>query len=178
MMQPVYHPLPGRLWVVRLADLLAGRLKNYVEKWPSIDKENLGDQITRSMDSISANLSEGYVRMHAKERLYFFSMARGSLEETLRHLRRLWCRRINPLRLHAITGMPLKPAFSRLCLPLAAAVVPAASRARQARAFRSIARQARRRALIRSPAPRRRGRRARIRSSPAFARPERTTWGR
>jgi four helix bundle protein len=88
LMNPINHPLPGRLWVVRLADMLAGRVKNHVIIWPSGHKAGLGDQITRAMDSISANIAEGYARVHVKERLHFFSIAQGSLEETLRHLRR------------------------------------------------------------------------------------------
>ena len=59
-----------------------------MDKWPKSDKQGLGDQFVRAMDSVSANISEGYVRIHVKERLYFFSIATGSLEETIRHLRR------------------------------------------------------------------------------------------
>ena len=82
------HPLPSRLWVVRLADLLASRVKSHMNTWSSADKNGLGDQFVRAMDSVSVNIAEGYARIHVKERLHFFSIAQGSLEETLRHLRR------------------------------------------------------------------------------------------
>jgi len=86
-MIPVTHPLPGRLWVIRLAEAIGSRIKRQVACWPRTERENLGDQLVRATDSIGANISEGYVRIHIKERLNFFSIAQGSLEESLFHLR-------------------------------------------------------------------------------------------
>lgn len=80
-MEPITHPLPGRLWVIRLAEALGSRIKFQVKNWPPSEKENLGDQLVRAADSIGANISEGYVRIHIKERLHFFSLAQGSVEE-------------------------------------------------------------------------------------------------
>src|SRR5689334_16248379 len=87
-MNPISYPLPGRLWVVQLADLLAKRVHEHVKNWPWPERKDLGDQLVRSVDSISANVAEGYVRLHVKERQHFFSMAQGSLEESVRHLRK------------------------------------------------------------------------------------------
>jgi four helix bundle protein len=84
----ISHPLPGRLWIIRLGDLLAFRINKLVETWSRTNRFGLGDQFVRAIDSVSANIAEGYARMHVKERLHFFSIARGSLEESIRHLRR------------------------------------------------------------------------------------------
>ena len=86
-MEPITHPIPGRLWIVQLAERLSCRLKGAIDRWPGPAKKRLGDQLSRSVDSIGANISEGYVRIHVKERLHFFSIAKGSLEETVFHLR-------------------------------------------------------------------------------------------
>ncbi len=87
MMASLTHPLPGRLWVIRLAEMLGSRIKSLIAVWPSNERNNLGDQLARATDSIGANISEGYIRIHVKERLHFFSIAQGSLEESLFHLR-------------------------------------------------------------------------------------------
>jgi four helix bundle protein len=108
-MNTINHPLPGRLWVIRLSDFLAERIHKSVSEWPLTDKRTLGDQLVRAVDSISANIAEGYVRMHSKERLHFYSIARGSLEESIRHLRRARERAlISRLEAYTLTGLLLK----------------------------------------------------------------------
>jgi four helix bundle protein len=52
------------------------------------DRDNLGDQLIRATDSIGLNISEGYARVHLRERLQFFAIASGSLEEALFAVRR------------------------------------------------------------------------------------------
>ncbi len=80
--------MPGRLWVTQLSEELSRRLSRIVAAWSPSDKRDIGDQIIRASESIGANLSEGYARVYHKERLYFYSVAQGSLEETL-----YWARR-------------------------------------------------------------------------------------
>ncbi len=53
---------------------------------PDSEKYDLTSQIRRSSKSISANIAEGYGRFHYLEKLRFFSIARGSLEETWNHV--------------------------------------------------------------------------------------------
>ena len=50
---------------------------------PDYEKFNLCDQIRRSSSSVVLNEGEGYGRYHYLEKLRFFYIARGSLEETL-----------------------------------------------------------------------------------------------
>lgn len=53
-----------------------------VNSWDSFNKNTIGYQIVRSVDSIPANISEGYGRFHFKEQRQFCYIARGSLYET------------------------------------------------------------------------------------------------
>ena len=87
-MAPNSHPIPGRLWTVRLAEELSSRVAAIIKSWPAAEKSRLGDQFLWSADSIGANITEGYVRIHIKERLQFYSIAQGSLEESLSWLRK------------------------------------------------------------------------------------------
>jgi four helix bundle protein len=43
---------------------------------------NIGDQMIRSIDSIGANIAEGYGRFHYKDSIKFYYNARGSLWES------------------------------------------------------------------------------------------------
>lgn len=52
---------------------------------PSKEKYDLSQQIRRASKSISANIAEGYGRFHYLDTLRFYSIARGSLNETLSH---------------------------------------------------------------------------------------------
>ena len=45
-------------------------------------KYNIGNQVIRSIDSIGANIAEGYGRFHYKDSVKFYYNARGSLWES------------------------------------------------------------------------------------------------
>ncbi|MCA9380818.1 four helix bundle protein [Candidatus Dojkabacteria bacterium] len=51
------------------------------EGLPKTHKYHIGDQVLRSLDSIAANIAEGYGRYHYKDSLRFYYNARGSLWE-------------------------------------------------------------------------------------------------
>ena len=61
-------------------------LSNYVwEKvveWGYFEKDTVGKQFVRSIDSISANLAEGFGRYGKKEKIQFFRYSFGSLKES------------------------------------------------------------------------------------------------
>jgi four helix bundle protein len=61
---------------------LGKEIWDIVIKWDYFAKNTIGTQIIRSVDSIAANISEGYHRYHFKEELKFLFYARGSLYET------------------------------------------------------------------------------------------------
>jgi four helix bundle protein len=53
-----------------------------VMRWNFFEKDTVGKQLVRAVDSIAANLSEGLGRYHYKERKNFSYYSRGSLFET------------------------------------------------------------------------------------------------
>lgn len=53
---------------------------------PAEEKYDLTQQLRRASKSIPANIAEGYGRFHFLDALRFYSMVRGSLNETLSHL--------------------------------------------------------------------------------------------
>lgn len=64
------------LKLLKMSYDLAARLPDY-------EKFNLCDQLRRSSTSVVLNEGEGYGRYHYLEKLRFFYIARGSLEETM-----------------------------------------------------------------------------------------------
>lgn len=52
-----------------------------VEGWDFFEKKTIGDQLVRSIDSIGANIAEGFGRYHKKDKIKFYYNARGSLSE-------------------------------------------------------------------------------------------------
>ncbi len=53
-----------------------------VLKWNDLAKDTIGKQLVRAIDSVAANLSEGYGRYHYKEAKNFSYYSRGSLFES------------------------------------------------------------------------------------------------
>ena len=53
-----------------------------VVKWSFFEKDTVGKQFVRAVDSIAANLSEGLGRYHFKEKKNFSYYSRGSLFES------------------------------------------------------------------------------------------------
>jgi four helix bundle protein len=65
----------------------AFKLSNYiwdlVIKWNHFERDTVGKQFTRSIDSVSANISEGFGRYFKKDKILFYRIARGSVYESL-----------------------------------------------------------------------------------------------
>jgi four helix bundle protein len=53
-----------------------------VDKWEYFSKSTIGSQWVRAVDSISANISEGFGRNTYKDSRSFYFIARGSLYES------------------------------------------------------------------------------------------------
>lgn len=51
-------------------------------QWDFFARDTVGKQLVRSIDSVAANLAEGYGRYHYKENLKFCYYSRGSAEES------------------------------------------------------------------------------------------------
>ena len=58
---------------------------------PSQEKWSLVNQLRRSVQSIPANIAEGYGRFYYQESIRFCYIARGSLEETFSHITLAHC---------------------------------------------------------------------------------------
>lgn len=48
-------------------------------------KKVIGDQFIRSVDSVGANIAEGYARFHYLEKVRFYHISRASLSEAMEH---------------------------------------------------------------------------------------------
>ena len=68
--------------VYNLAMELGERIWDIVKGWDYYTRDTLGKQLIRAIDSVAANLSEGFGRYHFKEVKNFGYYSRGSLYET------------------------------------------------------------------------------------------------
>ncbi|TPE42779.1 four helix bundle protein [Pontibacter mangrovi] len=66
---------------------VAFNLSNYVwsrvSLWSHFAKSTVGMQFTTAVDSVSANLAEGFGRYNKKDKIKFYRYARGSVYECL-----------------------------------------------------------------------------------------------
>ena len=75
--------------IMKLNDVEAYRksfhLSNYVWKivlkWEWFPKKTVGAQFVEAMDSISANIAEGFGRYHKKDKIKFYRYSQGSIKE-------------------------------------------------------------------------------------------------
>ncbi len=70
------------LRVYQLSMELGERVWQIVIEWEYFSKDTVGKQLIKAVDSVAANLSEGYGRYHYKESRHFGYYSRGSLFET------------------------------------------------------------------------------------------------
>lgn len=66
-----------------------------VSSWDNFSRDTLGRQLARSMDSVGANIAEGYGRHGYQEHLQYLYIARGSLYETFAWLEKAGRRKLN-----------------------------------------------------------------------------------
>ena len=72
----------GKLDIYKLSLSLSDNIWYVYTNLKSDLKYNIGNQVIRSIDSIGANIAEGYGRFHYKDSLKFYYNARGSLWES------------------------------------------------------------------------------------------------
>lgn len=53
-----------------------------VVMWDYFARDTVGKQLVRSIDSISANIAEGFGRYHKKDKIKFYRYAFGSVKES------------------------------------------------------------------------------------------------
>ena len=62
---------------------LSNRVWSVIIKWDYFAKDTVGKQFVRAIDSVSANIAEGFGRYQKKEKIHFYRYAQGSLKECL-----------------------------------------------------------------------------------------------
>ena len=62
---------------------LSNEVWEVVLGWDHFAKNTIGQQLVNSMDSISANISEGFGRYTKKDKIRFYRISQGSLKETI-----------------------------------------------------------------------------------------------
>lgn len=62
---------------------LSNYVWNLVDKWEWFSKRTVGVQFVNAVDSISANISEGFGRYFKKDKVNFYRYAYGSMKECL-----------------------------------------------------------------------------------------------
>jgi len=72
----------GKLDIYKLSLQLSSMIWKIYANLPNDLKYNIGNQVIRSIDSIGANIAEGYGRFHYKDSVKFYYNARGSLWES------------------------------------------------------------------------------------------------
>src|SRR5687768_17530405 len=88
-----FEPLEEKR-IYKQVEELADGIQDLVMKWEWFSKKSLGLQVTRSADSIGANIAEAGGRFHPNDVKNFFYHARGSLRETKYWLRRAVSRKL------------------------------------------------------------------------------------
>jgi four helix bundle protein len=67
----------------RLSFHLSNYVWDIVIKWNSFSQRTVGEQFVRAVDSISANIAEGFGRYGKKDKVKFYRYSQGSLNESL-----------------------------------------------------------------------------------------------
>src|SRR6185436_14734209 len=76
--------------------LLSNDVWKLVATWDHLAKNTVGQQFIRAIDSISANIAEGFGRYHKKDKQKFYFNARGSAYEALDWLQKAKIRKLLP----------------------------------------------------------------------------------
>lgn len=87
-----YIPLL-RLEVYQLARELSDLSWEVFQKMNWHQQKIIGDQFIESVDSIGANIAEGYGRYHPADRIKFYYNSRASMSEAIEHWLELLLRR-------------------------------------------------------------------------------------
>jgi len=70
------------LEIYQLSIKIGEEVWQIVTKWDYFAKDTVGKQLVRAVDSVAANISEGFGRYHFKDSKRFYYISRGSLFET------------------------------------------------------------------------------------------------
>lgn len=81
-LDPKYLKL-GDIEAYRISFALSNVVWRQVVTWDQLAQRTVGEQFVRAVDSVSANIAEGFGRFGKKDKVRFYRIARGSLFEAL-----------------------------------------------------------------------------------------------
>jgi len=67
----------------RISFHLSNLVWKIVLGWDHFEKRTIGEQYVRAVDSVSANIAEGFGRYHKRDKIKFFRYSMGSAKESL-----------------------------------------------------------------------------------------------
>jgi four helix bundle protein len=70
------------LEVYQISLVISDKIWNLLVHWDNFSRNNIGSQLLRAIDSVGANISEGFGRGGKIDNARFVKIARGSLFET------------------------------------------------------------------------------------------------
>ncbi len=82
MEQKIYLQL-NDIQAYKIAFKLSNFVWDIVNKWDYLAKKTIGAQFVDSIDSISANIAEGFGRFGKKDKIRFYRIGKGSVFESL-----------------------------------------------------------------------------------------------
>ena len=62
---------------------LSNHVWSIIEEWNYFEKDTVGKQFIKAIDSVSANIAEGFGRYGKKDKIKFYHYAMGSVTEAL-----------------------------------------------------------------------------------------------
>lgn len=67
---------------------------NLIISWEYFAKDTIGKQLVRAVDSVSANIAEGFGRYHKKEKIHFYYISKASALESLDWIEKAYLRNL------------------------------------------------------------------------------------
>lgn len=83
------------LRLLKEVETVADDVWKMVSRWPIFERDTVGKQLVRAVDSIGANIAEAFGRYHYGEKLQFLYYARGSIFESKYWLNRVIARQLS-----------------------------------------------------------------------------------
>lgn len=80
---PVEYLTLNKVSAYKKALTLSNEIWDIVIAWDEFAKRTVGSQFVRAVDSVSANIAEGFGRHGKKDKVMFFRIARASVYESL-----------------------------------------------------------------------------------------------
>ena len=82
------------LEVYKISFDLSNQVWKLVLEWSPFAKDTIGKQFVRAVDSISANIAEGYGRHGRNDKIRFYFISSGSIKESLDWIRKAQIRNL------------------------------------------------------------------------------------